>query len=128
MKSLFIALAAAFALSAALPSSAGAQSMAVVVHYLPDIHVSQCFVIQPKILSKNAAGTQIVYTNVGTKTYSTITFAVGYRNSASNFLRRVVDHGTFGPGAKINHRFALYNDVTYGGKATTSCGAISATH
>jgi hypothetical protein len=128
MKSLFIALAAALTLSAAAPTGADAQAMAVVVHYLPDIKISQCFVIQPKLLSKNAAGTQIVYSNVGSKTYSTITFAVGYRNSANHFLRRVVDTGTFAPGAKINHRFALYNDVTFGGKTTTSCGAISATH
>jgi hypothetical protein len=119
MKSLLIAVAATFALSAALPIGADAQAMPATQHMLPDIHVTQCFITQPKVLSKNASGTQIVYTNIGSKTYSTITFAVGYRNSANNFV---------GPGAKINHHFALYNDVTFGGKATTLCGAISATH
>jgi hypothetical protein len=126
MKSILIAVASAFALSAALPIGADAQAMPTKQHLLPDIHVTQCFVTQPKMLSKNASGTQIVYTNVGSKTYSNITFVVGYRNSANSFVRQVHDTGTFVPGAKINHHFSLYNDVTFGGKATTLCGAIAA--
>jgi hypothetical protein len=105
-----------------------AQAKPAAQHFLPDVKIDQCFVQAPKLMSKLASGTQIVYENVGNKTYSSVTFLVGYRNSETNFLRRVVDQGTFAPGAKINHHFSLYNDVTYGGKATTSCGAISAQH
>src|SRR5271154_1765398 len=97
-------------------------------HFLPDVKIDQCCVQAPKLMSKNASGTQIVYENIGHTTYSSVTFLVGYRNSSSNFLRKVTDQGTFAPGAKINHHFSLYNDVTYGGKATTSCGAIAGQH
>ncbi len=114
---------------ASLGSSAGAalaQAKPAPQHFLPDVKIQQCFVTKPKLLSKNASGTQIVYMNVGSKTYTSVTFVVGYRNSGHNFLRKVTDEGSFGPGATINHHFALYNDVTFGGKATTACGAIAA--
>lgn len=88
------------------------------------ITISHCFVTQPKPLSKLAGGTQIGYVNNGPKTATHITFAVGYRNASSNFLRRVTDVGSFGPGTPIDHHFDLYNDVTYAGKQTSSCSAV----
>ena len=94
--------------------------------FLPDVKIDQCFVQAPKLMSKLASGTQIVYENTGHKTYTSVTFVIGYRNSETEYLRKVTDQGTFAPGAKINHHFLLYNDVTYGGKNTTTCGAISA--
>ena len=97
-------------------------------HFLPDVKIDQCFVQPPKLMSKQAGGTQIVYENVGTTTYSSVTFLVGYRNAESNYRREVTDQGAFAPGAKINHHFSLYNDVTYSGKTTTTCGAISGQH
>lgn len=83
--------------------------------------IKQCIVLKPKPLSHNANGTQIEYVIYGHKTVSSITFAVGYRNAAQHFLRTVTDVGTFSPGVTINHRFALYNDVTYAGAPTSSC-------
>ncbi|HEV8020981.1 MAG TPA: hypothetical protein VGP41_06925 [Candidatus Lustribacter sp.] len=97
-------------------------------HYLPDVKVLQCFVTVPKHFSKKASGTQIVYVNMGTRPLSSVTFAVGYRNSAENFVRKVVDQGMFAPGVKVNHHFDLYSDVEFGGKATTLCGAIAGKH
>ena len=119
---------ATLALAAAVGGTAFAQAKPAPQHFLPDVKIDQCFVTAPKMMSKKASGTQIVYENAGTHTYSSVTFVVGYRNSESNFLRKVTDQGTFAPGAKINHHFSLYNDVTYGGKATTTCGAIAAQH
>ena len=89
------------------------------------IHIVQCFISEPKPLSKKAGGTQIDYVNNGSKTAKHVTFGVGYRNSENRFYRKVTDDGSFEPGAEIKHHFALYNDVTYGGKATTSCSALS---
>ena len=83
--------------------------------------VKQCFVSEPKPLSKNAGGTQIDYIIYGKKNASQITFAVGYRNAAQHFLRTVTDYGNFSPGTEIQHHFSLYNDVTYAGKQVTSC-------
>jgi hypothetical protein len=88
------------------------------------IAIQQCFVTEPKAMSKVASGTQIDYTNQGTKTAKHITFAVAYRNSSEHFLRKVIDTGSFAPGSPIVHHFNLYNDVTYGGKAVQSCKAI----
>jgi hypothetical protein len=88
------------------------------------IKIEQCFVTVPKAMSKKASGTQIVYVNTGPKTATSVTFAVAYRNASSYFLRRVTDAGTFSPNAKINHHFALYNDITYGGKTTLECKAL----
>jgi len=88
------------------------------------ITVSQCFVIQPKLMSKLAGGTQIVYVNNGSKTASKVTFAVGYRNAENKFYRKVTDVGSFQPHVQVDHRFDLYNDVTYAGKQTSSCAAI----
>jgi hypothetical protein len=119
---------ATIAFAATIHTAAYAQAKPMAKHYLPDVKIDQCFVTAPKMMSKKASGTQIVYENIGTHTYSSVTFAVGYRNSEENYLRKVTDQGTFAPGAKINHHFSLYNDVTYGGKATTACGAIAATH
>jgi hypothetical protein len=89
------------------------------------ITVSQCFITQPKLLSKNASGTQIDYTNTSHKTATQVTFAVGYRNAQSNFLRKVTDSGTFTPGTPVAHHFDLYNDVTYAGKQVKGCSAIA---
>ena len=86
--------------------------------------VKQCFVSQPKPLSKTAGGTQIDYIIYGKKNASAITFAVAYRNAAQHFLRTVTDYGTFSPGVQINHHFSLYNDVTYAGKQVQSCVPI----
>jgi hypothetical protein len=86
--------------------------------------VKQCFVSQPKPLSKTAGGTQIDYIIYGKKNASAITFAVAYRNAAQHFLRTVTDYGTFSPGVQINHHFSLYNDVTYAGKHVQSCVPI----
>jgi hypothetical protein len=122
-----IAVSAALILFGALFAATTAPSVAQsTTKYLPDVRVEQCFVTQPKVMSKKASGTQIVYRVTGKRTYSHITFAVGYRNSESNFLRKVTDQGQFSPGNQIDHHFDLYNDVTFGGKATTSCGAVSA--
>jgi hypothetical protein len=123
-----VSLAAALAIVSGVNAPAFAQAMPAAQHFLPDVKVTQCFITQPKMLSKRASGTQIVYRNTGTHTYSSVTFAVGYRNSGSSYLRKVTDQGAFAPGTVIDHHFNLYNDVTFGGKATQSCGAIAAAH
>jgi hypothetical protein len=120
--------AATLAMSGLLSSLAFAQAKPAMQRYMPDVKIDQCFITPPKLMSKRASGTQIVYQNIGRRTYSSVTFVVGYRNSESRYTRKVTDTGTFAPRAKIDHHFPLYNDVTYGGKATTLCGAISATH
>jgi hypothetical protein len=114
---LAIALAAA-----AVISSAPAPVLATSTN---PINVSQCFITQPKLLSKNASGTQIDYTNTTKKTATMVTFAVGYRNAQSNFLRKVTDTGTFTPNTPVAHHFDLYNDVTYAGKQIHGCSAIA---
>jgi hypothetical protein len=89
------------------------------------IAIVHCFVTQPKVMSKVASGTQIVYVNNGSKTASSITFAVGYRNAESHFLRKVTDVGSFQPHVQVDHHFSLYNDITYAGKQVQSCSAIA---
>jgi len=126
MNRIILSALAALAVTSATTTIASAQAKPMASHFLPAIKIDQCFVTVPKGLSKKASGTQIVYENVGRRTLSSVTFAVGYRNASTNFLRRVTDEGTFSPGAKINHHFALYSDVVFAGKATTSCGALSA--
>ncbi len=91
------------------------------------IAIQQCFVTVPKHMSSRASGTQIVYVNKGRVPATKVVFAVGYRNSSQNYLRRVADVGSFAPGATVDHHFDLYNDVTFGGKTTTSCTAVSVT-
>ena len=113
---------------AAGTTAARAQDIPKPKAYYPDVKVLQCFVTVPKAMSKKASGTQIVYMNMGTKPLSSVTFAVGYRNASENYIRKVVDQGTFAPHDKIDHHFALYSDVTFAGKATTLCGAIAGTH
>ncbi|MBV8491416.1 MAG: hypothetical protein JO199_12895 [Candidatus Eremiobacteraeota bacterium] len=105
-------------LGLALCASIAGVSVAPAMAAAP-VLVKQCFIIQPKPLSKNAGGTQIDYVIYGKKTASQITFAVSYKNSAQNFLRTVTDYGSFAPGTEIQHKFDLYNDVTYGGKQAT---------
>jgi hypothetical protein len=112
-----IALAAA-----AVISSAPAPVLATSTN---PISVSQCFITQPKLLSKTAGGTQIDYTNTSNKTATMVTFAVGYRNAQSNFLRKVTDSGTFTPHTPVAHHFDLYNDVTYAGKQVHGCSAVA---
>ena len=104
------ALAVAIVGSSIAPASAAAPVL-----------IKQCFVSPPKPLSKNASGTQIDYIIYGKKNASSITFLVGYQNAAQKFLRRVTDYGTFAPGVEIQHHLDLYNDVTYAGKAVSSC-------
>ncbi len=113
----FLALAALAAILPTVSAPARAASN--------PITVTQCFVIQPKPLSKLAGGTQIAYVNNSRKTATSVTFVVGYRNAENHFLRRVTDVGQFTPGTPIDHRFDLYNDVTYAGKQTSSCYASS---
>ncbi len=112
-----IALAAA-----AVISSAPAPVLATSTN---PINVTQCFITQPKVLSKTAGGTQIDYTNTSHKTATMVTFAVGYRNAQSNFLRKVTDTGTFTPNTPVAHHFDLYNDVTYAGKQVHGCSAVA---
>jgi hypothetical protein len=120
------ALFAALLASAAMCSGALAQAKPAMQHMLPDVKIDRCFITPPKLLSKKASGTQITYENLGRHTYSSVTFVVGYRNSESHFVRKVTDQGKFAPGAKIDHHFSLFSDVTYGGKATYLCGAVAA--
>lgn len=91
------------------------------------ITIQQCFVTVPKHMSTKASGTQIMYVNNSKVTASRVTFAVGYRNSEHHFLRQVTDVGSFAPGVVVDHHFALFNDVTFGGKNTTSCNAVNVT-
>ena len=116
----------AIAVIATSASAAFAQARPMGSQFLPAVKIDQCFVTVPRGLSKKAGGTQIVYENVGARLLSSVTFVVGYRNADHTYLRRVTDEGSFAPGAKINHHFPLYSDVTYAGKATTTCGAVSA--
>ena len=125
---ILVSFATMIIVAASMNVAAFAQAKPAAQHYFPDIKIDQCFVTPPKLMSKKASGTQIVYENIGTHTYSTITFAVGYRNSANSFLRKVQDTGTFAPGQKIDHHFSLYNDVEFGGKTTTACGAVAGSH
>jgi hypothetical protein len=108
--SLGVVLCATFAVASYVPAFAAAPVL-----------VKQCFITEPRPLSKNAGGTQIDYIIYGKKSAQSITFAVGYRNAAQHFLRTVTDYGTFAPGTEIQHHFDLYNDVTYAGKQVTSC-------
>jgi hypothetical protein len=85
------------------------------------ILVKSCTILKPKPLSQKASGTAITYVNLAKKTVSSVTFAVGYRNSSEHFVRRVQDVGSFAPGVTIDHTFSLFNDVTYGGAHTTLC-------
>ncbi len=85
------------------------------------IHVKSCSVGKPKPFSRMAGGTQITYTNLGSRTAESVTFAVGYRNAEHNYLRRTTDVGSFAPHATINHTLPLYNDVVYAGAKTSVC-------
>jgi hypothetical protein len=116
----FAALFSMAALAAILPL--GSVSARAATNPITIVH---CFVTQPKLMSKVAGGTQIVYVNNGSKTASSVTFAVGYRNAESHFLRKVTDVGSFQPHVQVDHHFSLYNDVTYAGKQTQSCSAIA---
>jgi hypothetical protein len=126
MNRILIAALAAATVAVGSTTAAFAQAKPMASQYLPSVKIEQCFVTVPKGLSKKASGTQIVYVNETHHVLSSVTFAVGYRNSDHNFLRRVTDEGSFAPGAPINHHFSLYSDVIFGGKATTTCGAVSA--
>jgi hypothetical protein len=85
------------------------------------ILIKSCVVVKPAPLSHKPRGTQITYVILGSKTVSSVTFAVGYRNASQHYLRRVTDVGTFSPGATIDHTLSLYNDVTYAGAQTSMC-------
>ncbi|HTX58765.1 MAG TPA: hypothetical protein VMH02_03735 [Verrucomicrobiae bacterium] len=113
-------LFARIALGAALCAGLLASALVPAAAATP-VLVKQCFITQPKALSKNASGTQIDYVIYGKKNAAQITFAVGYRNAENTFIRQVTDVGNFAPGVEIQHHFSLYNDVTYAGKAVRSC-------
>ncbi len=85
------------------------------------ILIKSCTVAKPKPMSHQAGGLDIVYVNLAHKTAASITFAVGYRNAQSHYLRRVTDVGSFAPGVTITHHLSLYNDVTYAGAQTSTC-------
>ena len=89
------------------------------------INVTQCFVTQPKLLSKTRGRHADRLRQRIAKTATMVTFAVGYRNAQSNFLRKVTDTGTFTPGTPVAHHFDLYNDVTYSGKQVHGCSAVA---
>jgi hypothetical protein len=91
------------------------------------ITIQQCFVQVPKPLSHNASGTTIVFTNTASKTATTVIFQVVYRNAENKFIRRVTDNGEFQPGVQVDHSYKLFNDVTYSGKNTQACAAVSVT-
>jgi hypothetical protein len=109
-----LAALTAVGIAATIAASLPAQAAAPIL-------IKSCTVAKPKPLSHMAGGTHIVYVNLGKKTASEITFAVGYRNASSHYLRRVQDVGSFAPGATIDHVLPLYNDVTYAGAQTSSC-------
>jgi hypothetical protein len=88
------------------------------------ILIKSCTIAKPRPLSHMANGTAITFVNLGKRTASMVTFAVGYRNAAQHFLRRVDDVGSFAPGVTISHTLTLYNDVTYAGAQTSSCAAV----
>jgi hypothetical protein len=88
------------------------------------ILIKSCTVAKPKPMSHLAGGVNITYVNLGKKTAASITFAVGYRNAAGHYLRRVSDVGSFAPGATITHTLNLYTDVTYAGAQTTTCAPV----
>ncbi|HXP93636.1 MAG TPA: hypothetical protein VN905_09215 [Candidatus Binatia bacterium] len=104
---------------AALPAPANAAPNPIVIQH--------CFITVPKAFSHNASGTQIVYVNRGPKAAVSVNFQVAYRNASRNFVRYVVDEGVFSPGDQIDHHFSLYSDVTFAGKQTSSCKALSVT-
>ncbi len=85
------------------------------------ILVKSCTIAKPKPMSHMAGGTEITYVNLGHRTASSVTFAVGYRNASSHYIRRVTDVGSFAPGVTITHKLSLYNDVTYAGAQTLTC-------
>ena len=110
----FIGVLAAIAFVASTVSITAAPAAAAA-----PVLVKQCFIVEPRPLSKNARGTQIDYIIYGKKNASSITFLVTYRNAQQKFARTVTDTGTFAPGVQINHSFSLYSDVTYAGKDAT---------
>jgi hypothetical protein len=115
-----------FALAAVAATAIGAfMHTAPVLAASNPISIAHCFITEPKPMSKLAGGTQIDYVNTSSKFAKNVTFGVGYRNAENHFYRKVTDVGNFAPGATINHHFDLFNDVTYAGKQTTSCSAIS---
>jgi hypothetical protein len=114
---------ASFAVLAALASVSSNPALAA----KNPITIQQCFVQVPKPLSHTASGTTIVYVNNGPKTATHITFQVVYRNAENKFMRRVTDNGEFRPGVQVDHSFKLFNDVTYAGKQTQACAAVSVT-
>lgn len=105
-------------------SSIAVTGLSVPAQAAAPVLIKSCTVAKPKPFSHMAGGTRISFVNLGKRTASEITFAVGYRNAASHYLRRVDDVGSFAPGAVITHVLPLYNDVTYAGATTASCMPI----
>lgn len=115
MKSFGRVIAATFVGVAAVTASmASARAAAPIL-------IKSCTVAKPKPMSHIPRGVDISYVVLGHKTAASITFAVGYRNAAGHYLRRVTDVGSFAPGVTINHLLSLYTDVTYSGSQTSSC-------
>ncbi|MBV9718816.1 MAG: hypothetical protein JOZ77_05825 [Candidatus Eremiobacteraeota bacterium] len=117
MKAIRLIAVAVIGISAALASMGPARAAAPIL-------IKSCTIAKPKPMSHMAGGTNIVYVVLGRRTAASITFAVGYRNASSHYLRRVTDVGTFSPGATISHKLTLYNDVTYAGAQTTMCAPV----
>jgi hypothetical protein len=118
MKSFGRMIAVTLAAAAAATASIGPARAAA------PILIKSCTIAKPKPMSHMAGGTQITYVNLGHRTASSITFAVGYRNASTHYLRRVTDVGSFAPGVTIMHTLSLYNDVTYAGAQTSTCVPI----
>lgn len=59
----------------------------------------------------------IAYHVTGAEPATRVTFTVGYDGHA----RRVVDRGTFSPGAQIAHTFATFRGTPFVGRQPTSC-------
>ena len=125
IKRTLIVAAAAIALAAAARTAPAPAQMAMAMKN--PIAIQSCTIMSPMHFSKKPRGTAITFVNHASKTATSITFAVGYRNSASNFLRRVTDVGSFAPGQVIKHTYSLYNDITYAGAQTHGCAAVAIT-
>jgi hypothetical protein len=88
------------------------------------ILVKSCTVAKPAPLSHRPRGVDVTYVNLGHRTAAQVTFAIGYRNAAGHWIRRVIDVGSFAPGATISHLLNAFTDVTYAGSETTMCVPI----
>ena len=68
-----------------------------------------------------AHGLNITYRNTSGTVAKRVTFAVTYGGRQ----RRIVDRGTFSPGAQIAHTFDVFDDAPYQGTAPQACDVSS---